>query len=250
MLRIIAVVLLCLSTTNLLWSQKKIEEKVNIPMFSASYATQFPLNDLSDRFGWNSNIGGDFQFKTKQGWIFGVEGYFMFGNQIKEDSILDGLRTSTGDILNENGEYGNILSHERGYYVGGKFGKVFSLSSGNPNSGIIVTVSAGLLEHKIKIENQGNTVPQLVGDYKKGYDRLTNGLALREFIGYMYIGENQYTNFFAGFEFYQSWTMNRRSLNYDTMQQDTKERRDDLVGFRVGWIIPLYRHIPDGYYTN
>jgi len=29
------------------------------------------------------------------------------------------------------------------------------------------------------------TVPALRGDYKKGYDRLTNGLCLRESVGYL-----------------------------------------------------------------
>ena len=65
----------------------------------------------------------------------------------------------------------------------------------------------------------------------------------------MYIGENQLSNFYAGFEFYQSWTQCRRSFNFDTMEADTSPRNDNLVSFRVGWIIPLYRRIPDNYFT-
>jgi hypothetical protein len=251
MFRIIVIVLAVMLSFVNVSGQLKIKEKANIPMFSASFALQVPQQDLKERFGMNSNIGGDFLFKTKSGWLAGIEVYYLFGDQVKEDSILDGLRTANGEILNEFGEYANVLIYERGYYLGAKLGKLIPLSSSNPNSGIMITLSAGFLEHKIRIDNQGNTVPQLVGDYKKGYDRLSNGFSMREFVGYMYIGENQFANFFAGVEFYQSWTMNRRSINFDTKTTDNRERRDDLIGFRLGWIIPLYRHMQTNtYYTE
>ncbi len=231
------------------FSQRKIVKEATIPMFSFSYAFQIPQKDMAIRFGTNSNVGVGYTLKTKKGWLVGLEAEYLFSGNINEDSILDGLRTSNGNILNEYGEYANIILSERGYYAGIKVGKVIPVLQLSPNSGVFLTGSVGFLEHKIRIENQGNISPQVTGEYAKGYDRLTNGLAIKEFIGYLYIGENQYTNFYAGFEFYQSWTQNRRSFNFDTMEQDLSERNDNFVSFRVGWVIPLYRQIPDEYFT-
>jgi len=231
------------------FSQRKIVKEASIPMFSFSYAFQIPQRDMAIRFGANSNVGVGYTYKTQKGWLIGLEAEYLFSQNINEDSILDGLRTSNGNILNKYGEYANIIMSERGYYTGIKVGKILPMFQFVPNSGIYLSGSVGFLEHKIRIENQGNITPQVTGDYAKGYDRLTNGLAIKEFVGYMYIGENQYTNFYAGFEFYQSWTQNRRSFNFDTMEQDLSKRNDNFVSFRVGWIIPLYRQIPDEYFT-
>ena len=53
-------------------------------------------------------------------------------NQLKGDAthILDGLRIDNGEILNTNGEYANIVLSERGFFTGGKIGKVFYLKKG------------------------------------------------------------------------------------------------------------------------
>ena len=41
--------------------------------------------DLAKRFGYNHEAGAGFFYKSKKGWLYGVEGSFMFGNQIKGD---------------------------------------------------------------------------------------------------------------------------------------------------------------------
>jgi hypothetical protein len=50
-------------------------------------------------------------------------------------------------------------------------------------------------------------------------------------------------NFFAGFEFTEGFTQNRRGFNFDTMQRDDLKRRDILYGVRVGWSIPIFTNI-------
>ena len=102
-----------------------------------------------------------------------------------------------------------------------------------------------MLQHKIRIEG---AAPQLMGEYKKGYDRLSNGLALGEFIGYVHLGKNHFINFFAGFEIIEAFTKNRRSFNIDTIEKDDTKRLDILSGFKFGWIIPLYRRNADEFY--
>ena len=79
------------------------------PMIKFSYAFQIPGGDLAKRFGYNSNVGLDFSIKMKKNLIFGANGSFFFGDQIKENGMLDSLKTSTssgphtGFIINQNG---------------------------------------------------------------------------------------------------------------------------------------------------
>ena len=125
--------------------------------------------------------------------------------------------------------------------MGALIGKLFSLSDVNPRSGIRFTISSGLLQHKIRIQDDPvRDVPQLSTEYRKGYDRLTNGLTFNEFIGYQMLSRNRRINFYAGLEFTQAFTKSRRDFNFDTMTAETENRVDLLYGFRVGWVLPFY----------
>jgi hypothetical protein len=129
----------------------------------------------------------------------------------------------------------------RGFYAGLHIGKLFSIGLSNPRSGIRLGLGAGLLQHKIRIQDDPfKSVPQLSGEYKKGYDRLTNGFTITETVGYQVLSKNRRINLFAGFEFTQAFTQNRRDYNFDTMEKDENPRLDLLSGFRVSWILPFY----------
>lgn len=220
------------------------------PMLKISYAVQAPGGDLKDRFGWNSNIGGDFSIKTKKNWLFSVSGYFIFGNRVKETGILDSIKNSGGYIIDAGGLYAEVRMSERGYNFMMKLGRVIPVLSPNPNSGFMISLGGGLLQHKIRIDDVSANTPQLADAYKKGYDRLTNGFALSQFIGYLYLGNTRLLNGFAGFEITEAFTQNRRSFNFDTMEKDTKKRVDILTGFRLGIIIPFYKKVPDQFYFH
>lgn len=230
-------------------AQQNIKDSIiSTSLITVSYGYQFPGGDLAKRFTSNSAIGSSYFFKTKKNWIFGADGFFMFRDSIKETGILDSISTSDGNVIDGDGMYADIKLLERGFYFGAKAGKLFPVLGPNKNSGIVFMVGAGLLQHKIRIENKDNVAPQIKGDYKKGYDRLTNGFAISEFLGYMYMGNSKLVSFYAGFEFIQAWTMNRRSFNFDLMGPDKTKRLDLLSGFRIGWILPLYKRTPETYY--
>jgi hypothetical protein len=232
-------------------SQVNIKDScIGTTLVSASYSFQVPAGDLAKRFGENSNTSLWVTRKTAKNFLFTLNGSFIFGNKIRENGILDSIKTSAGFIINSNGEPAIIRLYERGFYVTVSAGKVFSVFSPNPNSGIFVLAGGGFLQHKIRIEDIGNTAPQLTKDYKKGYDRLTNGGALFQFIGYQYLSSKRYLNFFAGFEFIEAWTHSRRSWDADLMKKDDASRIDLLSGIRAGWILPLYRRSPDAFYYN
>lgn len=224
------------------------DSAITTPLVSASYSYQIPAGDLADRFGNNSAIQLNVDYKTQKQWMFGVNGSYFFGKDIREKGIFDSIITSDGNVINRNGEFADVRVYERGFTVSVTAGKMFSFRKPNPNSGIVLNVGLGFIQHKIRIETIGNNVPQLDKEYKKGYDRLTNGLLLSENLGYMYLSNNRLVNFYFGFECMQGFTQSRRSYDYDLMKQDTKKRLDIIYGGKVAWILPLYKKAPQEFY--
>ena len=215
---------------------------------SASFAFQWPGADLARRFGQNSAAGGSFCYKSHHNILFGLEGDFLFGDRILQQGILDSISTPDGSFIGSDGKLTNAQLYERGFHLRAVVGKIFPLGKVNPNSGLFVKGGAGYLQHKIRIEIPGNTVPQLSDEYKKGYDHMCNGFALTASAGYLYIGKKRLVNFFGVAEFTRAWTQGRR-FDFNTMQLDNAKRSDMLYGFRVGWIIPLYKRSPEKFYT-
>lgn len=209
-------------------------------LLNFGYAPQIPLGDLDDRFGLNFAPEVAVDFITDNNWLIGLQGMYIFGSNVEED-VLAGLRTESGDIIGNDRDPADILLRERGWYMGLRFGRLIGLFEDNPRSGIRLHLGAGLLQHRIRIqEDPFRAVPQIEGEYLKGYDRLTNGLALHQFVGYQVIGKNTGINITAGFEFYEGFTQNRRSFNFDTRMADTSDRLDILAGFRFSFTLPFY----------
>jgi len=216
-----------------------------------SYSYQFSGADLSERYGNNSNIGVMCQFKTKSNWLFGADFNYLFGNDVKiYDQIIKNIATTDGQVISKEGVYSDIRMFERGFITTIKFGKLFPVFNSNPNSGIVFLGSAGLMQHQIRIETDNNAAPQLVGDYARGYDRLSNGFVVSEFLGYMYLSDKKLTNFFIGIEFNQGWTRSLRDYNFDTMKKDTDKKFDTLWGIKFGWVLPIYNRAPEKFYYN
>ncbi len=229
------------------------DEVVNGGLIYARYIYQFPGGDLADRFGNNSNVGAGFNFKLSGNWLVGAEGGFIFGGQVKQDSLFKDLLHPDNLLFGLEGLPANVTLSERGFEFQARGGKILPLFGPNPNSGILVSAGIGFIQHKIRIqvnkEFEANTLPQLDKQYRKGYDRLSNGLNTTQFLGYVFLGNNKMINFYFGFEFTQGWTKNRRSFNFDTREQDTRQRQDFFYGLKAGWIIPIYEGDPDQIYT-
>ena len=104
--------------------------------------------------------------------------------------------------------------------------------------------------HKIRIESLYDAVPQLEGDYRKGYDKLTTGFSSMQFIGYLYQANVRLLKFYAGFEFTQGFTQNVRNYNFDTGGPENDSRIDLQYGFKVGWILPISHRTKSEYYYD
>jgi len=210
-------------------------------LVSVNYAVQWPGADLRSRFGFNFNVGGMLEYITyESNWIFGLQGGYLFGNTVKEDVLLP-LLTFDGGIIGNDRRFADIQLRQRGFFVGGHVGKLVNIGAANPRSGLRLSLGAGLLQHFIRIQDDPNrSVFQLSPEYKKGYDRLANGFALQQFIGYQVLSRNKLINFYIGGEFTQGFTRNRRSFDFNERRDINSQRIDLLYGIRVGWILPFY----------
>ena len=242
--------LLCFVFFSIASAQVKLSEKVAAPFISINAGAQLPAGNIQKYFGPNFSLGLDVLYKTKKNILFGAYGHFIFGGSVKYDSLLRGIATQEGFILNQNGQYGTVRLYERGMNLGLRTGMIFPILGSNPNSGIMITAGIGLLQYKIRIETLLDDIPQLSTAYKKGYDRLTNGLNLNEFIGYFNLDNRKRLNYYFGFELNQAFTKNRRDYNFDTESKDDRLHYDFLNGFRIGFIIPFYAKVPNDYYYN
>lgn len=174
--------------------------------------------------------------------IYGAQWTYLFGKDLRGANPLDSISTVDGFVIDKEGKMADIRMFERGFTLGLSAGKIFNtIISPNKNSGLMLTGGVGYLQHKIKIYDNGGRTPQLNKQTLKGYDRLTSGIMFTEFVGYYYLSKNRYVNFYGGFEFNQGITKSRRSWDYSLMRADTEQRIDLLTGFRVGWILPLYK---------
>jgi len=231
----------CLLTTVNAQKEDFAKNKGNALLVKMSVGAQTPGGHLQDRFGNSLSFGlGTDMITHEKNWIFGLEGYYFFGTQVKQD-VLANLRTPQGQIIGNDRSYADIQLRQRGYYMGLLAGKLFLIPSKEKRSGVRVTVGGGFMQHKIRIQDDPvRQVPQLLGEYRKGYDQLSNGLAFNQYIGYQMLSNDGRINFTAGFEFTQGFTQNRRSYSFNLMGQDTTERTDLLYTFRLTWILPFY----------
>ncbi|MCD6018899.1 MAG: hypothetical protein K0S53_2020 [Bacteroidetes bacterium] len=238
---------LCFSLQLQTVAQSVKDSCFRILMVGMHASGQLPKYDLEKRFGPNLSAGLNFTWKTKHNLLFSVEGSYFFGRNVKEDVVAN-MRNSDGHITDNEGYPADLRLTERGWNIYGNVGYMISKLGNNPNSGVFITVGAGWTQHKIKLYDANQKIAAVNGDLKKGYDRLSGGFGISQFIGYKYISNNRLANCYFGFEFYEAHTKSFRGFNYDTGLTDTQQRFDVLMGFRFGWILPLYKRTKDFYY--
>lgn len=246
--KIYIILCLCFSLQLKTLAQSVKDSSFRILMVGVHFSGQLPKYDLEKRYGPNLSAGASFTWKTKHNLLFSVEGSYFFGNNVRED-VVSSIRNDKGQITDNEGYPADLRLTQRGWNIYCNVGYVISKLGHNPNSGVFFTVGGGWMQHKVNLYDANKKVAAVNGDLKKGYDRLTGGFALTQFVGYKYISNNRIANCYFGFEFYEGFTQSLRGYNYDTGLADTQKRFDMLIGFRFGWILPLYKRTKDFYYN-
>ena len=216
------------TTTNMLWG-------------SVSFAYQWPFGSLKETFKSNMNLGVDFTYKTKKNWTYSVDFNYLFGAKLRDQPAVVGadMLTSNGDLIDGNGLKATIYLEGRYWNVSLGVGKIFPFGRWR-NSGIWVKLNGGYFEHKIRINDPDDQIPQLAGDYRKGYDQRCAGFCLTQFVGYLFMQKVRVASFYAGFEISEIWSKSIRNFNFVLMGKDESNKFSVLIGPKVGWIIPLY----------
>lgn len=217
-------------------------------VLNANGSFDIPAGDMAKRFGLTYRLGPALLYKTSSNWMFGVKFDFIMGNNTKEDSLMVNIRdkysTKNGKVyefIDQNGNRVGVPIFERGYATGIQVGKIIKTSKYRPDNGLLLMTGVGFIQHKINIYDKDKAVLQLRGDYRKGYDRLTNGIYIEQYAGYVYFAKNRLLNFTLGADILVGFTKGRRDYLYDVMRPDTKNRVDILFGVRGGWYIPVFK---------
>jgi hypothetical protein len=245
--------LLWVSTPIFIIGQRNVSDSViGTPIIAVHYGINQTAYDLSDRYGLLNHIGILTGYKTKKNWFWGVDANFIFGNQIRMTRLFDHLVDSYGNITDINGDIAKLLVYSRGVNVNATVGKIIPWFGPNDNSGIFVHLGLGYLLHKLRLETQDQVVPQLELDYKKGYDRLTIGPCIHQFLGYSFMANSGFLNFYVGFYFQEGFTQNKRTIFFDQpdLPVSTATRFDFQYGAKLGWLIPFYKRQPKDFYYD
>ncbi len=214
------------------------------------YGAVMPLADLADRFGFHSDIGLQVSIKNRRNLLLGGGMQFYFGSQVREDSILDPLKNSNGYLIGSDGFQYTPNLFMRGWSFSVHAGKVTGLGAVNPNSGVVLLGALGFLQHRIDLNFEKDFLPQLTGDYEKGYDRLANGLFIRQYVGYLYSGSERFLNVKVGLELTEALTAPRRDVDLDSGQKPSGNRLDVQAALKVAWVLPIYENPKLQYYYN
>ena len=248
-MRIFLIVLLFL-TANSFGQRNLSDSTINTMIVGLNYKFNLTSGDLAKLWGYNHEIGISYDNKFKNNFTLGLSSGFIFGNQLKDSTIFAPLVNDFGQITNLGGGQAEILFIMRGMTANINAGYVFNKLGNNPNSGLWIQGGVGFLMHKIRIESLYDDVPQLEGDYRKGYDRLHMGFQTKQFVGYLFQADKRFMNFYAGFEFIQGWTQNQRNYNFDLGGPDPGIKQDFLWGVKAGWLIPIYKRTPRDFYID
>jgi hypothetical protein len=237
--------ILCFAITNYAIAQDDLFGKDKSPtnkgfIIGVNFHLDFPAADMAKRFGNSIRVGPSVQYKTAKNYFIGFTWELLNGGNIKEDSLLSNITDASGQVLNQAGQKIGLSILERGYTMGVQFGKLFNVSKHNGDNGILWMNTIGFIQHKINIYNKDNAVPQLKSDYLKGYDRLSNGLYIEEYLGYAVFAKNELINFHVGVSCLLGFTQGRRDYLYDVMRPGIEKRTDVLMGLHIGWYIPIF----------
>jgi len=230
-------------------AQDTIKKGDAITSIHIQYGVHQPGADMKPRYGLNQVAGLAASYKTVSNWMFDIDFSYIFGGDVKiDDSLFANIADDNGNIIDGNGQFAEVYTYERGYYITLGFSKILPLLAANANSGLTLGAGAGFMQHKIRVYNPDNLAPQVCGDYKKGYDYLTNGFAIRQFVGYTFFGPRKVYSFKAGFEFVEAFTQGRRDYLFPIGGPDTQKRLEFLYGIKLMWTIPFKKSSGETYY--
>jgi len=216
-------------------------------ILTPNFTYNIVLADLKKEFGNNFAIGTDVGVKMKNNWSIDFGFKYFFGGTVRPE-VID----STFKHLVCDGHFiaGGTASYEielefRGVSFHLQAGKIIPVTQRFRNSGIWIKCGVGVTQHFMNIKNPNNKVLSLTPEYKKGYDKLTLGFSLYQFVGYAHMNKRNLFCVYGGVEFCENFARRQREFDFNLMKKDDSKLFEAIIGFKIGWIIPLYKHDPN-----
>lgn len=197
---------------------------------------------LAERFGAFGEVTGGYLFKSSGNWLVGFDLGYQFGEDVKENPLAP-YTTADGNIIGNLGLYSVVSMQQRGLKLPMlRVGKLFPVAQlswmDKQSSGPYITAGVGFWQHQIFIA-ANSELKQLQGDGSRGYDRMTNGLATSQQLGYMFMHYSRRFGVFLEVELTQGFTRSQR-YDYDLGRHDGSQRLDLTHAAKAGLILPLF----------
>lgn len=228
------------------------DKSISTPFCTAVVGWTFPDGDMAKKYESFMNLNVNMGWKTKGNWLWMMEFGFGFGsdNAKGKNQILEGIMTTEGDpfVISKEGSDAGVVAYNRNLSLVAKTGKIFSLSKKRPNSGIMLTLGVGALQHQIIYQSTLEVAQQLEGDYAYLYDRQMRGIMVSGFLGYIHMSKKSFTNFYVGLEFNQAWTKLTRDYQINYNFSADKIFQDRMWTLKVGWMFPFFGRDADKVY--
>ncbi|MDC0467551.1 hypothetical protein OAP07_00290 [Bacteroidia bacterium] len=231
--------LICIVIPRLAISQSEVKTSQAF-LFTPHIAFHKVGGDMKERFNNFNSLGMNIDYKFKNNFVIGLDYDWFFGRSVKDNGIFSNINGKSGLVIDQNGDFSVINLLIKGNYATINLGYLINLPRVQSNSGILIQLGGGFMQHKIDIYSSQVTIPQLNGDYEKGYDQLAYGLATKQFVGYQYLVNHSRYHLRAGLEFNQGFTKGRRTWNFNTNESGLDQRFDATVALKLGIIVPIY----------
>lgn len=232
--------------------KQKVDSAGLFCFLTPNFSYNITAADLRKEFANNLSIGTDICLKTKSNWSIDLGFKYYFNGRV-DTTLIDNtfkhitVKLSDGSstfIENSGKASGEIAVDFRAISFHLQGGKVIPVSQKYRNSGIWLKMGIGVMQHYLYIKNPENKVPAITPEYRKGYDRLTLGFSLNQFVGYMHLTKKNLFCLYGGVEFYEVFAHRQREYDFNLMRKDDAKLFESMIGLKIGWIIPLYKHNP------
>jgi len=218
------------------------QEITSEKLIEFKFGFQAPLADMETRFGGSNVIGFGLQNANLHStFLYGIDGFFIFGNTVKED-VLQNLRSFDGNIVGIDGHPADVNLKERGFYFGLNAGKIFKITKEKNNlTGIRTQIGVGLLQHKIRVQENSNTIVALNKEYLNEFDRLSNGPSIHLAAGFQYDNPKNNFHFNIMGNLIGATTKSRRDYDHVTGGYIDTKRTDIQAGLSLSYIVSISR---------
>ncbi len=266
-----AAMLMCLTT--LVAAQEKLtQDTMQCHIIGANFGTIFPSrggsfglapdgtkSKTSTMHGLYKmpylNFGVNVIYKYKSNWLVLLDGDFSFGsdNLVSRDLRMSHLFTRDSIIVGTNGTDAVATMYNRCFMVRAGAGKIFRVSNKNPNSGVLLTLTAGWIQQQTVFNIHEVHAPQIEKPYSRLYDHQRMGGVLTEGVGFWFMSNNlNLVNFYVAFELSQSLMKSTRPYTIDHLQglsgKDNNLYFDLTYTLKFCWMFPLKGKTAYDYY--